>query len=250
MDMLFRELRRARERLLMLDYDGTLAPFADDPSQARPYPEAMRVLDEIMARRGNRVVIVTGRNLALSPPILPLTRRPEMWGEHGWQRELAGGLRIWNPPVQAREALSAAAERASSLEPWGARIERKSASVAVHWRGTHRIAVQAIKEELRRRWSGMEFPGVAAVPFEGGVELRVCGRDKGMVVRELLDTASGETAAAYLGDDRTDEDAFDAIAGRGVGILVRQTWRPTRAQAWLTPPAGLVRFLERWRDSA
>ena len=250
MDKFFRELRGARLRLLMLDYDGTLAPFADDPSEVRPYPEVMRLLDEIMARRSDRVIIVTGRSLAQSPPPLPLSRRPEVWGEHGWQREVIGGVRMWNPPAGAREALALAAERARALQPWGARIERKSASVAVHWRGTHHIAAAAIEEELRRRWAGVAFAGVSAVPFEGGMELRTCARHKGVVVRELLDGAGSETVAAYLGDDRTDEDAFDAIAGRGVGILVRRTWRPTRAQAWVTPPDGLVRFLERWRDSA
>ena len=108
MEAFFGGLRGARQRLLMLDYDGTLAPFSDDPAEVRPYPEVIRLLDEIMGSRRNRVVIVTGRSLALAPPPLPLTRRPELWGEHGWQQEVAGALRMWNPPTEARAALSVA----------------------------------------------------------------------------------------------------------------------------------------------
>ena len=53
---------------------------------------------------------------------------------------------------------------------------------------------------------------------------------------------------AYLGDDLTDEDAFKAVEGRGLGILVRKQWRSTAAAAWLKPPEELIRFLERWAE--
>ena len=51
---------------------------------------------------------------------------------------------------------------------------------------------------------------------------------------------------AYLGDDLTDEDAFRAVATRGLGILVRQELRKTAAVAWLRPPEELLDFLHRW----
>ena len=69
------------------------------------------------------------------------------------------------------------------------------------------------------------------------------------MVREVLASAP-HAAAAYLGDDHPDEDAFAAIRGRGCGVLVRPQWRRTHATLWLRPPAGLIRFLERWRDSS
>jgi trehalose-6-phosphatase len=55
-----------------------------------------------------------------------------------------------------------------------------------------------------------------------------------------------ETFAAYLGDDYTDEDAFEAIKNRGVGILVRKEFRLTRADIWLEPPEELLFFLGNW----
>jgi trehalose-6-phosphatase len=51
---------------------------------------------------------------------------------------------------------------------------------------------------------------------------------------------------AYLGDDRTDEDAFKALAGRGLAVLVREELRPTAAAVWLRPPVELLDFLQRW----
>jgi trehalose-6-phosphatase len=51
---------------------------------------------------------------------------------------------------------------------------------------------------------------------------------------------------AFLGDDLTDEDGFLAIRGRGLGILVRKTFRPTAAEVHLHPPRELLEFLDQW----
>ena len=48
------------------------------------------------------------------------------------------------------------------------------------------------------------------------------------------------------GDDLTDEDAFQALPEGALGVLVREEWRPTEADAWLQPPEGLLDFLDRW----
>ena len=58
---LFAALEDARGALLMLDYDGTLAPFRVDPAQARPYPGIAETLDAIMQEGSTRVVVITGR---------------------------------------------------------------------------------------------------------------------------------------------------------------------------------------------
>src|SRR5215471_2765713 len=54
-------------------------------------------------------------------------------------------------------------------------------------------------------------------------------------------------AVAYLGDDRTDEDAFAALQGLGLAVLVRTSPRPTAANLWIEPTEELVEFLARWR---
>jgi trehalose-6-phosphatase len=81
--------------------------------------------------------------------------------------------------------------------------------------------------------------------FDGGVELRA-GRNKGDAVLQLLTELPGDSPVAYLGDDSTDEDAFQALGARGLGVLVRQQWAPSSAQLWLRPPTELRNFLAAW----
>ena len=60
----------------------------------------------------------------------------------------------------------------------------------------------------------------------------------------------GDAPIAYLGDDRTDEDAFRALQGRGLTVLVRQELRPTSAELWLRPPDELMHFLNDWLSAS
>jgi len=82
--------------------------------------------------------------------------------------------------------------------------------------------------------------------FDGGLELRPSGITKAQAVDRILCEMPSGTAAAYLGDDLTDEDAFVAIKGRGLAVLVRETFRDTCADIWLRPPDELLAFLRRW----
>jgi trehalose-phosphatase len=94
--------------------------------------------------------------------------------------------------------------------------------------------------------SAIEEHGLHLLPFDGGLELRARGKNKGDAVSTILKESGSEVAAAYLGDDQTDENAFRAIKGRGVAILVRADPRPTVADIWLRPPEELGRFLRDW----
>ncbi len=85
-------------------------------------------------------------------------------------------------------------------------------------------------------------------PLSRGLDPERFFSDKGVVVNKVLAGAGAETAAAYLGDDTTDEDAFLAIEGRGLGVLVRRELRRTRAGAWLRLPRELAAFLRRWYE--
>jgi len=85
--------------------------------------------------------------------------------------------------------------------------------------------------------------------FDGGVEIQVQGCNKGEAVRTILAEMEAETPVAYLGDDQTDEEAFRALAGRGLGVLVSPVRRETAADIWLRPPAALIEFLLGWLDA-
>ncbi len=251
LDQFFASVTAAESRVLFLDYDGTLAPFRVERDQAYPYPGVRELLAEIQAARTTRLVIVSGRPVAELLPLLGLASAPEMWGSHGWERQPAGGT---VSPVALPPDLAAALQRGWAwLEENGlaSRGERKPASLALHWRGLPPARIQQIQMMVRQGWQSLTAADSLQLrEFDGGLELRVRGRDKGDAVRSVLAEEGPGSVAAYLGDDLTDEDAFTAIAGQGLGVLVRSEERSTNASCWLRPPAELRDFLARWAAAA
>ncbi|MFP5350441.1 MAG: trehalose-phosphatase [Gammaproteobacteria bacterium] len=247
-DAFFAKLAPAARRLLLLDYDGTLAPFQVDPASAEPYAGVREVLDAIMHDPRTQVVIVSGRPARDIWPLLNLARRPVVWGSHGWEVLDADGEYRCGP-LDARSLRVALhdgvwVERAKQL---GGRVEIKPGSIAVHWRGVDAARIPDIRHVVREHWLAHARDWrLTWTDFDGGVEMRVPGRDKGYVIESLL-TAYPNAVAAYLGDDLTDEDAFKALKDAGLSVLVRASYRPTVAHAWLRPPEQLLEFLERWR---
>lgn len=247
----FRRVRAANRCLLLLDYDGTLAPFHVDPAQARPYPGVCERLDAIMEDRRTRLVLISGRWTRDLLPLLTLRRRPEIWGSHGWEQLTPdGGYAVAPIQEEALRRLLEADELERRIEKLGGRCERKPGGFAVHWRGLAPNQIADIRSEVFENWMDQGLHrDLVWHDFDGGVELRAPGRNKGYVVDTLLAEAPG-AVAAYLGDDNTDEDAFRAIHGKGLGVLVRPEFRPTAADVWLQPPTELLDFLDRWRDAA
>lgn len=248
LDAFFRALHAAAPRLLLLDYDGTLAPFHPDRFQARPYPQVAELLQAIIDGGRTRLVIISGRALADLRPMLPLDPMPELWGAHGWERQLPDGTAEQAAPE--REVGAALERAAAAVAALGLakRSERKTASVTVHWRGLPAEDAAAIRQAAAQRWQPLAIPEKLALhTFDGGLELRALGRDKGVAVRTILAEQPGNFAsAACFGDDATDEDAFLALRGHGVSFLVQPKFRPTAADVWIAPPAELVAVLGQW----
>jgi trehalose-phosphatase len=244
----WQRLRTASQRVLLLDYDGTLAPFRKTRDQAVPYPGVQELLAGILADGGTRLIIVTGRPAADLLPLLGLDRQPEVWGCHGWERLLPGGkYELGSLPAGAGKALGEA-RRWALDQGYGAQCESKPVSIALHWRGLPPEQAARMRSQARSAWAPMAAGGGLELhPFDGGLELRCPGRDKGSAVRQVLAETDPGAAIAYLGDDLTDEDAFTTLKGRGLTILVREQYRPTAADHWLTPPAELLAFLREWR---
>lgn len=242
----------APARLLLLDYDGTLAPFRVERDRAFPYDGVREALRSIVSTTDTRVVVISGRTIPDLRRVLGVEPPPELWGTHGWERlEPGGEVRVRAPSPAARAGLEQARR---SLAVDESRIEVKPASIAVHVRGLAREEEARVLEAARRAWSPLAPEADLVLhPFDGGLELRARGWDKGDAVRAVLADAPAGSAVAYLGDDLTDEDAFRALAEltaagrvRGLGVLVRSDPRETLAAAWLPPPDELLAFLARW----
>src|SRR5579863_6092067 len=85
-ESLLRAVARSTQSLLMLDYDGTIAPFRQDPAQAFPYPGFSPLLQEIIRTGRTRLVVISGRDACDVVPLLDIEPHPEVWGLHGLQR--------------------------------------------------------------------------------------------------------------------------------------------------------------------
>jgi trehalose-phosphatase len=241
------------ERALLLDYDGTLAPFCADRDQALPYPEVAEILNQILQSQHTRVVLISGRAIADLLPLLEGIRPlPEIWGSHGWERrDPSGQQRPVMLPGEVIRAL-ASARQCADAAGFGDRCEFKPISVALHWRGLEASAQEKLRERAVLSWEpiirSVAVGELELHDFDGGIELRAAGRNKGDAVRSILSDLPAGAAVAHLGDDRTDEEAFAALKPRGLCVLVRNELRPTLAHIWLRPPEELVDFLTRWHQ--
>jgi trehalose 6-phosphate phosphatase len=232
---------------LLLDYDGILAPFCLNRQQALPYPGMTALLQEIIVNGRTRVVIITGRNAREVIPLLAVHPSPEIWGCHGLERLRPDGTceapRVEEPVLQAL----ADADRWLRYQGLHNRAEFKTAAVAIHWRGLDEATAAEIRGQVLLGWIPIaQSTPMELLEFDGGIEMRMSGRDKGDAVRTILDEIGPEVPVAYLGDDLTDERAFLALGTLGLSVLVRPEWRKTAAALWIRPPEGLREFLTRW----
>ncbi|MBN1446581.1 MAG: trehalose-phosphatase [Bacteroidetes bacterium] len=240
-------MHNAPRRLLLLDYDGTLAPFTPERDRAFPYPGVRDLLHALQQDDRTRVVIISGRAVEDLRPLLGIDPLPEIWGSHGWEHLLPDGTyRPPDFPDGLRDLLEAEWEWLASRFPFS-QLEHKPASVAVHWRGLTQDARDRMQISIQQRWAAFEEMDLLDLhAFDGGLELRAAGRTKGDAVQALLRDTSADVPVMYLGDDQTDEDAFAVLEGRGLRVLVRSEARPTRADIHIIPPEGLLRFLSQW----
>ncbi len=242
---------RASRSLLLLDYDGTLAPFRTKRDQALPYPGVAQVLQEIVRNCRTRLVFISGREASEAIPLLGIHPCPEVWGLHGLQRVKPNG-KAEIPELGERipEAL-AAADHWLEYQRLRQAAEFKPGSIAFHWRGLDESEAEAVRGRVLLGWTPIaDHFGLDLLEFDGGIEIRPPHADKGDAVRTLLREVAPDAPAAYLGDDTTDEPAFRAINGRGLSVLVRPHWRQTAAQLWLQPPEELLDFLTQWLQAS
>jgi trehalose-phosphatase len=248
----FRASTGAKKSLLLLDYDGTLAPFRVDRFTARPWAGVRELLKCIQKQGRTHLAVVTGRPAREIAPLLGLDPPLEVWGLHGAERLYPDG---WRELEEASAAVGATLDelrerlRKDSL---GGLFEDKANGAVMHWRGASPQKARLIEQRTRALFEPLaQIDGLALLEFESGLELRA-GRDKGAAVEAIIAEMGAGGPVAFLGDDLTDEPAFRAVnaaAGAHLSVLVRREPRETAANVWLKPPGELVGFLRGWLEA-
>ena len=244
----FARLRDARRRALLIDYDGTLAPFAEDRRHAEPYPEMRSALVELaLAAKPTAVWIVSGRGVGDLARLARLDHVADLWGSHGLERRTRQGCWAGSAPDRAASSFLDGVCAHFAEQGAGGLVERKLHGVAIHRRGADPAVYEAAREALESRFVPEgRMHDLELLPFDGGLELRPRAFHKGQVVDRAFAEFGADAAIAYLGDDRTDEDAFASLRDRGLPVLVRAEVRETAAVAWLRPPGEVLDFLRDW----
>ena len=221
MNIPVRALGASRELLVLLDYDGTLVGLRSRPELARLSSRRRRLLEEL--GRTAVLAFVTGRAVAEARRLVGLPSLAYI-GNHGL--EIAYGIRTWvHPEVKkARSDLASALNRIRSRAVGlkGVILEDKGVTAGVHYRLLAPSDVGLLKgivqEEIELRGGALRATfGKKVIEIRPNVDW-----DKGRGVLEFmrwLGPSSGRRLI-YIGDDRTDEDAFRALRGIGTTVLV------------------------------
>lgn len=246
LDRFFATVRQAPDRVLLLDFDGTLAALRSARERVGTYEGVDACLQRLVGANC-RTVFVSGRSARDLQAQWPLEVHSEIWGSHGLERLLSDGTYVVLPIGGATLAVLAAERARLGAERTLPHFEFKPYGIALHTRGLADPAASELWRSTWSRWSRLAADGgLRVLEFDGGLELHAAGANKGTVVDTVLSELGPRSAAAFLGDDHTDEAAFLAIRGRGLAVLVRPELRPTAADLWLEPPGELVEFLGRW----
>lgn len=252
LDEFFAAVHSAPNSILLLDYDGSMAPFRVDRFKAGPYAGVRELLGRIQRAGRTRLAVITGRPAGEIEPLIALDSPIEVWGLHGAERITARGKRQVDLPSSATMEHLDAVRAQLRRDSFGGLFEEKANAAVMHWRGIPRQRVRAIERSTRALFEPVaQLDGLRLLEFESGLELRA-GRDKGGAVEAILSETAAGAPAAYIGDDITDESAFRAVNAPGrpsLSVLMRRERRKTDANVWLRPPAGLRMFLKRWVEA-
>jgi len=245
------ELTTERQPAVFYDFDGTLSEIVEDPDSARLVDGAADALTSLSA--ACPVAILSGRDLADVRERIGL---PGLWyaGSHGFELTGPEGTHHQNPEAAASIPVlaGAAADLADQLGHIpGVVVEHKRFGVAVHYRNAARDRVGEVAAAVR---TAGQRTALRVTTGREVIELRPnIDWDKGKTLHWVLDyirdnEGAGPLLPIYLGDDITDEDAFDAVDDDGIAILVRHSDdgdRATAARYALDDPDRVREFTER-----
>jgi alpha,alpha-trehalase len=235
---------------VFLDYDGTLTPIVDSPDRAVLSERMRRTVAELAEIC--TVGVISGRDLRDVQKMVGI-EGIFYAGSHGFDIAGPGGRQKefqpatdFLPPLEEAEALLKG--KLKGIE--GTLLERKKFSIAVHYRKVREAEVGRVEEavdqvlsqfdRLRKSHGKKVYELQPKIDWHKGKAL--------LWVLDALDLNAPDVLPFYIGDDTTDEDAFEAIRDRGIGILVTEEPRASHATYALKAPAEVEAFLEALKE--
>jgi len=216
---LLSNFRGSRQRLILLDYDGTLTPLVERPELAAPTQQLLDLIRDLNAMENTTVVIISGRHhLTLDEWFEKLN--VGLIAEHGsWYRQEGEWLQTTNPDVSWKKEIYSILQDVTDKTP-GAFVEEKPYSLAWHYRKADAwIADLRANGLIKALVNPCTDNNLQILTGHKVVEVKVSGMDKGTGTKHWLDKKDWDFVLA-AGDDRTDEDMFRVLPQSAYSIRV------------------------------
>lgn len=240
-------LRKSKHVILFLDYDGTLVPIKKRPGLARIPGRTRKLLKALSKKKWAKVFIITGRTLRNIKGLVGLDSLSYV-GNHGFELE-DRDLKFYSK--EAEDSKKAIAEIHKKLIKSlrgvnGVIIEDKYYTLSVHYRLVKKNNIDILKRKFynivnlyKRKKTVIVTEGKKVLEIRPNIKW-----NKGTMTEWLMKRIKFEKPfPIYIGDDRTDEDAFGVLKKRGLTILVSGKSIPTKAKYRLKSPEEVFRFL-------
>ena len=217
---IIQNFKQAKRRNLLLDYDGTLVPFARHPQEAMPDNDLLKLLAALGNDAKNNLTIISGREAATL----------EKWfkdvpvnlvAEHGaaikrieqpWSVEKDID-QSWKPVL--RPTLEMFVKRSPRSF-----IEEKNHTLAWHYRNVEPdLGFTRSRELLDNLFHLIRNGQLQVIDGNKVIEIRVAGIDKGVAAKKIVDELNSDFVLV-VGDDKTDEDMFRSVADKALTIKV------------------------------
>lgn len=242
--------------VVMLDVDGTLSQIAQRPEEATVAPETRRAVAALAARRNVHVALVSGRAAADARRMVSVAN---VWviGNHGYEIVSPGGDDLVDASMERyRSAIARAASRIAPKVAGvpGVIFEDKGWTLSIHYRLADPAVVPRLKASVRDVAVSL---GLLLTEGKMVLEVRPPARvDKGTAVVMLGERLGGlkqNGACVFVGDDRTDEDAFRALRAKSSEVVTARVTHgetiPTAAEFTVRDTDEVRSFLE-WLSAA
>ncbi|KAG7592601.1 Trehalose-phosphatase [Arabidopsis thaliana x Arabidopsis arenosa] len=245
-----------KQIIMFLDYDGTLSLITEDHDKAYITDEMREVVKEVATYF--KTAIISGRSTDKVQSFVKLTGI-HYAGSHGMDikgptnPDQSNQEEVMFQPASdylpmIDEVVNVLKEKTKSIP--GATVEHNKFCLTVHFRRVDETGWAALAEQVRLVL--IDYPKLRLTHGKKVLELRPSIKwDKGKALEFLLNSLgiaeSKDVLPVYIGDDRTDEDAFKVLCerGQGFGIVVSKTLKETYASYSLQDPSQVKEFLER-----
>ncbi|HEY9000844.1 MAG TPA: bifunctional alpha,alpha-trehalose-phosphate synthase (UDP-forming)/trehalose-phosphatase [Mucilaginibacter sp.] len=231
-------------RLLLLDYDGTLLPFASRPEQAKPSAELIALLEGLVAQAGTDIYIVSGRDVAVLDKWfadVPIG----LVAEHGAQiKQKNGKWKVTRPIINPQWSRAEQLMNKYVEDCAGSFIEFKIFSRAWHYREVDAFHGEHMARKLYNELIDLaDELSLNVLKGHKVIEIRSKGTHKGKAVMEIVNSGVYDVIVC-IGDDNTDEDMFRSLRGIKGTFTIKVGAQPSSADYRVLTPYQVHSLLE------